>query len=138
MNTDTVLVEINEDLYKEAGTKVDNVIQFIEQQLIVLINDDFSDELELLVQLSEKVDEIKELESELVRVRKRRMRQGNRYDFDEVLVTINRIHDNLGMIGKNQIKSIAKRNNVSYDVLLAYLKKDGGYEIVNYTGVSKK
>ena len=138
MNTDTVLVEINEDLYKEASTKVDNVIQFIEQQLIILINDDFSDELELLVQLSEKVDEIKELESELVRVRKRRMQQGNKYDFDEVLVTINRIHDNLGMIGKNQIKSIAKRNNVSYDVLLAYLKKDGSYEIVNYTGVSKK
>ena len=133
-----MLIEIDADLYKEASTRVENISQFIEQQLTILVNDEFNEEFQLLNELSQKMDEIKEIETRLTRIRKRRIqRVSNDELYEDVLVTINRIHDNLGMIGKNQIKSIAKRNNVSYDGLLDYLKKNGEYEIVNFTGVNR-
>ena len=136
--TDTILVELNSELYEKASQKVDNVSDYIEQQLRLLIDDDFTDEYDVLVELSEKMEEIKELEARLTNLRKHRMRKVTNTDmFDECMVVITRIHDNLDMIGKNQIKSIAKRNNVPYDALLEYVKKNG-YNIVNYTGVSKK
>lgn len=136
--TDTILVEINSDLYEKASKKVDNISDYIEQQLRLLVNDDFSEEFDVLLELSEKMDEIRELETRLVNLRNNRI--GNVVNtpvFDECMIVIKRIHNNLDMIGKNQIKSIAKRNNVPYDALLEYVK-DCGFNIVNYTGVSKK
>lgn len=136
--TDSVLVEVDSELYEKASLKVENIDKYIEQELRLLVDNDFSDEFDVLVELSEKIDEIRELETKLVNLRENRIgRVVDNQRFDECMVVITRIHDNLDMIGKNQIKSIAKRNNVSYDSLLELVKREG-YNIVNYTGMSKK
>ena len=135
--TDTILIEIDSDLYEKASQKTDNVQEFIEEQLHTLVLDEFSEEHDVLVEISEKMEELKELETKLVKLRENRLGRVNSKLVNECMVVISRIHENLDMIGKNQIKSIAKRNNVPYDVLLEYVEKNG-YNIVNYTGVSKK
>ena len=134
----TILVEVDSELYEKASRKVEDINKYIEQELRLLVDDDFTDEYETLVELSEKMDEIRELETRLVNLRNNRV--GNVIDtdvFDDVMVTIMRIHDNLDMIGKNQIRQLSKVYHVPYDSLLEYVEKCG-LNIVNYTGVSKK
>ena len=135
--TDKVSIEISKDLYIKASQKVDNVTSYLEVQLMVLVNDEFGDEYQIMKEISNKINEIQELEARLSNLRDNRVNQviDNRI-FEEAIVTIARIHDALGMIGKNQIKSIAKRNSVPYDALLSYVEEKG-FNVVNYTGVKK-
>ena len=135
-NNNTIPVYINEDLYNRAESKLDNIDEYLEQQLIILLEDDFTDEYEILIELSDKVSEIRELESELLKIRENRVTSIDKTIFNESMSTITRIHDNIGMIGRNQIKSIAKRNGLPYDALLREVK-GRGFEVVNYTGVNK-
>ena len=136
MEKATVSVNINEDLYYRAETKIDNVEEYLEQQLIILLEDDFTDEYEILIELSDKIREVRDLERRLVKIRENRIGSIDEGIFDEAMVTITRIHDNIGMIGRNQIKSIAKRNGLPYDALLREVKKQG-FKVVNYTGVNR-
>ena len=134
--TNTILIEINKELYDEASLKTNNIQEYIEEQLRLLVLDKFSDEYDVLVEIKNKIDEIQELEAKLTHIREKRISNDNTI-YDDAMVTITRIHDNLGMIGKNQIKQIAKHNNLSYEGLLKHISKMD-FVVVNYTGISKK
>ncbi len=134
----SISIEIDCEMYNQAKEKVDDIQVFIEEQLTLLINDDFSDEYEVLSELNEKFEEIRELEDKLVSLREKRNEKiDDTLLFEDAMTTIMRIHENLGMIGKNQIKQIAKYNHLPYVSLLKFVQREG-LVVVNYTGVSKK
>ena len=45
--------------------------------------------------------------------------------------TVQRIHERLGFVGKNQLKNISKQQQVSFDVLVGSVINEG-LNLVNY------
>lgn len=138
MGKKTVCITVDKEIWEEAGSKLDSRSDFCENQmrLFLELNNDAEDEL--LQQIQEKRDEINVLEDKLCAYRKERLsRAQDSLILDEPMVSINRIHSRLGDVGKNQIKMIAKRNGVPFDLLLEHCRVSG-LNIVNFREVPRK
>ncbi|MCC7554352.1 MAG: hypothetical protein KO202_07695 [Methanobacteriaceae archaeon] len=114
-----VTISIDEEVWQLASKKLDNGRSgFIEDQLKRVIGLEDDHERELLKLISEKQDELNVLESKLCKVREKRLKKSKENNIlDDAMVSINRIQERLGVVGVNQIKMIAKQNDVSFDVL---------------------
>lgn len=49
----------------------------------------------------------------------------NRKGYEECMVILLRIHDNMGEVGENQIRNVADNFSVNFDGLLSYCKEQG-------------
>ena len=138
MGKKTVCITVDEEIWEEAGCKLGSRSDFCENQmrLFLELNNDAEDEL--LQQIQEKRDEINVLEDKLCAYRKERLSEvQDSLILDQPMVSINRLHDNMGQVGKNQIKMIAKRNGVPFDLLLEHCRVSG-LNIVNFGEVPRK
>ena len=132
-----VSISIDANLWDEAGEKIPNRSAFIEEQLELYLANDLSEEKEVLDLIDEKNTELSILEGKLCKLREARLSKVKSINiFEAPMVSINRIHDKLGMIGRNQIKRFAKGNEVPYDALLEHVLEEG-LNVVNYCEVGK-
>ena len=138
MNKIKRCISIDDEIWEKAGEKLENRSAFIEHQLRLIVDSTFEQEDEILKTINEKREEINVLEDKLCSYRKKRLKksQDNQL-FDAAMVSINRLHDNLGAIGKNQIKKIARRNHIPFDLLLSHCYEKE-LNVVNFGEVPKK
>ena len=134
----SVTITVDCDVWEEAGNKLDSRSEFCESQLRLFLQLDNDKEDELLQQIQDKRDEINVLEDKLCAYRKERLTNAqNNLVFADAMVSINRLNDKLGCVGKNQIKRIAKSNGVPFDLLLEHCRSCD-LNIVNYGDVPKR
>ena len=131
-------ISIDEEVWEKAGGKLENRSAFIEHQLRLAVDLANDEEDAILKTIAEKREEINVLEDELCSYRKKRLQKSQEnHLFDTAMVSINRLHENLGEVGKNQIKNIAKRNRIPYDLLLNHCYEQN-LKIVNFGAVPKR
>lgn len=138
MGKKSVCITVDEEVWESAGEKLDSRSDFCENQLRLFLELDNDAEDELLQQIQDKRDEINVLEDRLCAFRKERLtRVQDSLVFDGAMVSINRVHEKLGSVGKNQIKRFAKSNGVPFDLLLEHCRVSG-LNIVNFAEVPRK
>lgn len=130
-NKKKVSISIDPDIWEDAKIKLGNCSNFIENQLEMYLGNDLSEEREVIKLIEEKNAELSVLEGKLCKLREARLSKVEMNIFEAPMVSINRIHVNLGHVGKNQIKRFASRNEVPYDALLEYVIKEG-LNVVNF------
>lgn len=132
-----VSISIDPNVWAEAKLKLGNCSAFIEEQLNTYLRNDLSEERELLKLIEEKNAELSILEGKLCKLREARLTKINQLDiFEAPMISLNRLHDGLGHVGKNQIKAFAHKNDVPYDALLEHVI-DSGLNVVNFAEVAK-
>lgn len=136
-NKKKVSISIDPDIWEDAKIKLGNCSNFIESQLEMYLSNDLSEEREVLKLIEEKNAELSVLEGKLCKLREARLSKVDEMNiFEAPMVSINRIHGNLGYVGKNQIKRFASRNEVPYDALLDHVVNEG-LNVVNFAEVGK-
>lgn len=109
---------------------------WIERQIDIALN--VEDEEAKLLQKIEKLDnQLNVAKDKLCQIRqakKEKLEAAN--VFDTCMVSLNRLHDNLGCIGKNQIRYIARINDVPALELEEHCI-DQGLKVVNFMEVPK-
>lgn len=136
-NKKKVSISIDPDIWEDAKIKLGNCSQFIESQLEMYLGNDLSEEREVLKLIEEKNAELSVLEGKLCKLREARLSKVDDMNiFEAPMVSIRRIHGNLGHVGKNQIKRFANQNDVPYDALLEHVVSEG-LRVVNFAEVRK-
>lgn len=109
---------------------------WIERQIDIALN--IEDEESKLIQEIEKLDNkmnvAKDKLCQIRKAKKERLEAAN--VFDECMVILNRLHDHLGCVGRNQIRTIAMKNKVPADGLEEHCE-ELGLTIVNFMEVPK-
>lgn len=109
---------------------------WIERQIDIVLNID--DEESKLIQeienLDNKMNVAKDKLCQIRKAKKERLEAAN--VFDECMVILNRLHDNLGCVGRNQIRRIAMKKKVPADGLEEHCE-ELGLTIVNFMEVPK-
>ena len=109
---------------------------WIERQIDIALN--VEDEEAKLLQKIEKLDNqlniAKDKLCQIRQAKKERLETAN--VFDKCMVSLERLHDNLGCIGKNQIRNIAWINDVPALELEEHCI-DQGLNVVNFMEVPK-
>lgn len=136
MVKEAVTVNINKELYLQAKSNLEmSVDDFIEYSLSLYLSKDTNDEYARVFRQACK------LYNDLENVKKKLHKLGDtsmtETDYSECIETINRIHTKLGYIGRNQIRKIAKNNNVSPVGLLDYVEASGVYDVRNFGDAPK-
>ena len=70
--------------------------------------------------------------------KKNRSNKDNQKAYDNCMVTVDRIHNALGYIGKNQLRKIANQNNLNHNDLIRYVSRLEGYTVTNFGDLPKK
>lgn len=135
-----VSLRIDEELWEEAKQVLSQPIaEYISERLKYAVSTVDDKESIIIKEIAEKHEEINVLESQLCSLREKRLNKeinSNSDMFDNAMETVNRIHRNMGSIGKNQIKDIAKRNDLRMDMLLDHCIHQG-LNIENFGGSLK-
>ena len=134
----SVSITVDSEIWEEAGEKLASRSEFCENQLKLFLELNIDEEDEILQQIQDKRDEINVLEDQLCARRKARLDKAkSSFIFDDAMVSINRINERLGHVGKNQIKNFARKNGVPFDLLLEHCRVSG-LNIVNFGEVPRK
>lgn len=109
---------------------------WIERQIDMVLN--IEDEEAKLIQKIERLDNqmnvAKDKLCQIRKAKKERLEAAN--VFDECMVPLNRLHENLGCIGRNQIRNIARKNDVPALELEEHCR-ESGLNVVNFMEVPK-
>ena len=62
--------------------------------------------------------------------------KNNQEYYDSAMITVNRLYDKQGYIGKNQLKAIANRNNLNHIDLIYYVE-NLDYKVTNFGALPK-
>ena len=112
-------INISDDVWLRLTEEVNGSNSATIEHLLRLYLDEGDEEAELM-KLAEKQQ--RELDITLAKLcdirEKKRKRKKQDSLYDAPLVTINRIYDKLGFVGKNQIIQIAKQHNLDEDLLI--------------------
>lgn len=110
---------------------------WIERQIDIVLNID--DEEAKLIQEIENLDnKLNVAKDKLCQIRKaKKERLEAATVFDECMVPLNRLHENLGCIGRNQIRIFARKHDVPALELEEHCI-DQGLNVVNYMEVPKR
>lgn len=128
-------VYMNQDVWEEMGLRFGNKrSQQIEDLCINFLNMEDDTERELVNQITEYKQKLEVAETRLCKLReKKHEKQKIDKNYDEPLESLSRFQVANGFVGKNQIKSFAKRHNLSYEVLFDKCV-EAGFKIENYGG----
>ena len=133
----TVHITIDEHIWDLAGDIIGNRSAWIEKQFRIALNEE-DDETQIMKNIQKKENEINVLKDKLCKIREQKSKQLQVIGlFDNAMVSINRIHSKLGFVGKNQIRRIAKANDVPAMELIN-LCIDKGLNLVEYYEVPKQ
>lgn len=133
-----IKINIDEELYKASKDKLNmSLDEFVDYSLTMFIHQE--DEYSRLFQKGAK------LQSELNKLQKRMLElevrndenKNNQEYYDKAMITVNRIHNELGYIGKNQLKKIANNNNLNHIDLIHYVERLDDYNITNFGDLPK-
>ncbi|MFR8879517.1 MAG: hypothetical protein ACLVGV_07730 [Methanobrevibacter smithii] len=129
----TVTLTIDAVVWEQAKEKLPcGRSEYIEEQLRKGIGLSDDKEVELRKKIAKHQDEINVLESQLCKIREERLKKEKAVNvYDNALNAINRIHERLGCVGKNQIKNISKQQQVPFEGLIDCVINEG-LNLVNY------
>ncbi len=129
---------VDSEVWKEAKNKLGTTrSEFLEEQLRLAIDLSEDEENSLRNEIIDLQNEINVKESRLCKLRAERLENERKECmFDEVMVTVDRIIDRNGFIGRDQLRNISKQRDVAYNSLLNHVL-DLGYDVQNYGLVIK-
>lgn len=133
-----VTVMVDPDVWRASKNKLSVTrSDFINEQLCIAIDAADDEETVLRNEIIDLQNEINVKESRLCKLRAERLKNERKECmFDEVMVTVDRIIDRNGFIGKDQLRNISKQRDVAYNSLLNHVL-DLGYDVQNYGLVVK-
>ena len=133
-----IKIKIQDDIYQQAKNKLgDEFDKFIEEQCKTAANMRSQKEEEILKKISQHQNKLMDLQVELIKEQNKNQSQVNTSLLDDAMKIINRIHEKLGCIGENQLKSISNTKNVPFLSVLNHCKKEG-LTIVPFNEVPKR
>ena len=137
MGKKTVTISVDENLWELAKDKLPcSRSEFFENQIKLYLDID-DPESKIVEKISKKENEINVLKDKLCEIRKeKQLRLEVTNVFDDAMITINRIHDNLGCVGRNQIRNIAHRYDIPAKDLENHIVSLG-LTVVNFMEVPK-
>lgn len=137
MSKKTVTITVDENIWELAKDKLPvSRSEFFENQLRLFLNVE-DPEAKIMEKIAKKENEINVLKDKLCHIRKeKQLKLESENVFDEAMITINRIHDSLGCIGRNQIRGVARRCDVPGNELEKHCV-DSGLNVVNFMEVPK-
>ena len=114
-----------------------SISEFVENQLRTYLDED--DELSVLMKEEANLqNKLNSIQAKICNLRERKHDEKVRKkEFDNAMISINSIHNELGYVGKNQIKFIAKKNDLSTVELLEHCR-DEELNITNFGEIPKK
>ena len=119
-------INISDDVWNRLNTEVDMSNSQVIERLLRIYLDESDEEAELMKLAEKQQHDLDITLSKLCEIRERKKNQKkNGTLFDSAMVSINRIYEKLGYVGKNQIKNIAKQNDVSSIELEEHIKDKG-------------
>lgn len=135
MSKTNATVYISSDVWEEMGLRFGNKrSQQIEDLCINFLNMEDDTERELVNQITEYKQKLEIAETRLCKLReKKHKKQKMDENYDEPLELLSRFQVRNGFVGKNQIKTFAKKQSLSYDTLLEKCV-EAGFKIENYGG----
>ena len=113
MSKKTVTITVDENIWELAKDQLPvSRSEFFENQLRLFLNVE-DPEAKIVEKITKKENEINVLKDKLCHIRKeKQLKMEAENVFDEAMIIINRLHENLGCIGRNQIRSVARRCDV--------------------------
>ena len=137
MSKKSVTITVDENIWEFARDKLPcSRSEFFENQLRLYL--DIEDpEAKIVEKISKKENEINVLKDKLCTIRReKQLRLEASNVFDNAMVTINRLHDRLGCVGRNQIRNVAKRCDVPSNELEKHIVEQC-LTVVNFMEVPK-
>lgn len=131
-------IHIDEELYHNSINKLDmSLSDFVEYSLSMLIYND--DKYSKLFQKGCKsYNDLLNFRKKLYALEEKNNRnKSNQEAYDNAMISILRIHDKIGYIGKNQLRKIANQNDLNHMDLIEYVKRNTNCEIRNFGGIPK-
>ena len=137
MSKKTVTITVDENIWELAKDKLPvSRSEFFENQLRLFLNVD-DPEAKIVEKIAKKENEINVLKDKLCHIRReKQLKLESANVFDEAMVTINRLHDALGCVGRNQIRNVARRCDVPANELEKHILSEG-LTVVNFMEVPK-
>ena len=137
MGKKTVTITIDENIWELAKDKLPcSRSEFFENQIKLYLDID-DPEAKIVEKISKKENEINVLKDKLCTIRREKQLKLEASDvFDDAMITINRLHDKLGCVGRNQIRTVARRCDVPSNELEKHIVSVG-LTVVNFMEVPK-
>lgn len=137
MSKKSVTLTVDENIWELAKDKLPvSRSEFFENQLRLFL--DVEDpESKIVEKITKKENEINVLKDKLCHIRReKQLKLESENVFDEAMTTINRLHEGLGCIGRNQIRIVARRCDVPSNELEKHCV-ESGLKVVNFMEVPK-
>ena len=137
MGKKSVTITVDENIWELAKDKLPcSRSEFFENQIRLYLDID-DPEAKIVEKISKKENEINVLKDKLCTIRKEKQLKLEASNvFDNAMVTINRLHENLGCVGRNQIRTVARRCDVPANELEKHIISEG-LTVVNFMEVPK-
>lgn len=137
MGKKSVTLTVDENIWELAKDKLPvSRSEFFENQLRLFLNVE-DPEAKIVEKITKKENEINVLKDKLCHIRReKQLKLESANVFDEAMVTINRLHDALGCVGRNQIRNVARRCDVPANELEKHISSEG-LTVVNFMEVPK-
>ena len=132
MSKQEIKVKIDEDLYSQSKEKLKmSFSEFVEYCISLYINadDQYS---QIFKNACDSYNKYLRYREKLHKLEKNNFtNENNLTEFKQAIDTMNRIHDKIGYIGKNQIRNIATRNDLNPNTLIHYAEEHE-YDVRNF------
>lgn len=137
MSKKSVTLTVDENIWELAKDKLPcSRSEFFENQLRLFLNVE-DPESKIVEKITKKENEINVLKDKLCHIRRgKQLRLESANVFDKAMISINRIHDRFGCVGQNQIRNIARVNDVPANELEKHIVSEG-LTVVNFLEVPK-
>lgn len=129
---------IDEQLWDSVKNDLDiSLGEFVEQSLRLFSGED-TEMGKLMKKASQLQSELNQIQGRMYKLQnKNRENNNNQELYEKAMVTVNRIHSELGYIGKNQIRRIANQNEINSEHFLRYVQKQDDIIVKNYGALPK-
>lgn len=130
-----IITRINKDLYLQAKDELDmSFDEFVEYALTIYLSRDNVDEYARLFRKACKLyNDLDNVKQKLYNLSE----FDDSDDYSKCIETVDRMHNRLGYVGRNQLRKIAKNNNVSPTGLINFIERTGEYDVRNFGDAPK-
>lgn len=137
MSKKSVTLTVDENIWELAKDNLPcSRSEFFENQLRLFLNVE-DPESKIVEKITKKENEINVLKDKLCHIRReKQLRLESANVFDKAMIPINRIHDRFGCVGQNQIRNIARVNDVPANELEKHIVSEG-LTVVTFLEVPK-
>ncbi len=131
-------IMIDERLWDSVKNDLDITLgEFVEQSLRLFSGED-TEMGKLMKKASQLQSELNQIQGRMYKLQNKNKENNNNQElYEKAMVTVNRIHNELGYIGKNQIRRIANQNELNSEHFLRYVQKQEDIIVKNYGALPK-